>query len=97
MTDSIRIFCSTAQRTRETLAQLNQTWRVKPEKIEFSDQLYDATVNTYWKLIEGSEEGITTIIFIGHNPTLSYFNAKLESDFFMSSKSDIRGIFSKNV
>lgn len=64
------VLCSTATRTRETLART----RVDAP-VQFIDQLYDATPGTVIEQINGVEsrfdDTVETLLLIGHEPAMS--------------------------
>jgi phosphohistidine phosphatase len=60
------VLCSTAARTRETLART----RIDAP-VEFSDRLYDATPGAIIEEINGVAPGIKTLLVIGHEPAMS--------------------------
>lgn len=67
------VLCSTAVRTRETLALLQKRWNLTVEsaasqpQVEFVDELYLATANTILSIASNWTER-TSILVLGHNP-----------------------------
>lgn len=65
------ILCSTARRTRETLAALQSTWGLASptlDAIEFCDAIYEATLRTLIETINTRLNESTRLMVIGHNP-----------------------------
>jgi len=60
------VLCSTATRTRETLANT----RIDAP-VDFVDPLYDSTAGTVIDVINGVGSGVGTLLVIGHEPTMS--------------------------
>ena len=60
------VLCSTAARTRETLART----RVDAP-VEFSDRLYDATPGAIIEEINNVDPSVETLLVIGHEPAMS--------------------------
>ena len=60
------VLCSTATRTRQTLAR---TGIEAP--VQYLDALYDATPGTVLAAINGVADDVTTLLVVGHEPTTS--------------------------
>jgi phosphohistidine phosphatase len=60
------VLCSTATRTRETLART----RIDAP-VSFSDRLYDATPGAVIGEINGVDPDVETLLVIGHEPAMS--------------------------
>jgi len=60
------VLCSTATRTRQTLAR---TGIEAP--VHYDDDLYDSTPGTVLRLINGVDDGAATLLVVGHEPTTS--------------------------
>ncbi len=60
------VLCSTATRTRETLAR---TRIVAP--VSYVDRLYDATPGAVIREINGIDPDVETLLVIGHEPAMS--------------------------
>lgn len=61
------IFCSGAQRTRETLDLLLESYDYRGE-IEYKDEIYAASVSTLKDLIRQAD--FDSLLMIGHNPEI---------------------------
>jgi phosphohistidine phosphatase len=61
-----RVLCSTATRTRETL--LNT--RIDAP-VEYSERLYATSMGTMIEGIKTLDDGVATLLVIGHEPTMS--------------------------
>ena len=64
------IFCSTAHRTRETLALLLEEYTFEGE-VRFVKELYEADLHDYLDLLAGLPDDVDSAMLIGHNPTMS--------------------------
>ena len=64
-----RIICSTAQRTRETLAPFLAA-SDREASIDLTRRVYDASTETLLSLILREPSGTTSLMLIGHNPGL---------------------------
>lgn len=62
-----RVLCSTALRTRETLALTLPAFR-HPHEIELLRDLYDTPADTYLDIIRRHGHTAETLLVIGHNP-----------------------------
>jgi len=60
------VLCSTATRTRETLARSEIEADVR-----YEDSLYDSRPGIVVDLVNGVDEDVTTLLVIGHEPTTS--------------------------
>jgi phosphohistidine phosphatase len=69
------VLCSTAARTRETLART----RIDAP-VEFSDRLYDATPGAIVEEINNVDPDVETLLVIGHEPAMSQLALGLATD-----------------
>ena len=60
------VLCSTATRTRETLARTG----IEAD-IRYEDSLYDSRPSTVVNLVNGIGEDVKTLLVVGHEPTMS--------------------------
>ena len=60
------VLCSTATRTRETLARTGIE-----ANIRYEEDLYDSRPGTVLSLINGIGDGVQTLLVVGHEPTTS--------------------------
>lgn len=65
------VLCSTATRTRETLACVVESAGWKDVSIEYVDALYLAAVSTARRVINAHANEATILMVIGHEPTMS--------------------------
>jgi phosphohistidine phosphatase len=63
------VLCSTATRTRQTLARTGLD--VEDANARFEDDLYDTTPGTVIRLVNGTDDGVETLLVVGHEPTMS--------------------------
>lgn len=69
-----KILCSTATRTRQTLAEIELVWKNIP-LVDFKQSLYMANVDTITDIVQNASA--EKIMIIGHNPTLPEFIARM--------------------
>lgn len=73
------ILCSSARRTRETLARalpfMHRTGRV-----EFLDALYLASASELLRCLRRQDDGVATLMLVGHNPGLHELAVLLAAD-----------------
>ncbi|MEU5877253.1 histidine phosphatase family protein [Spirillospora sp. NPDC047279] len=60
-----RVLCSTAVRTRQTLEGL-----ALRSDVGFEDQIYDNDSDTLLSLVRETDDGVRTLLLIGHNPSV---------------------------
>ena len=60
------MLCSTATRTRETLARTGIEANTR-----YEEDLYDSRPGTVLSLINGVDDGVQTLLVVGHEPTTS--------------------------
>lgn len=61
------VLCSTATRTRQTLARTG----LEVADVRFEDDLYDSAPGTVIRLINGVANDVQTLLVVGHEPTMS--------------------------
>lgn len=73
------VLCSTAARTRETLARTGLD--IGDVDVQFDDDLYDTTPGTVIRIVNGMSDDVRTLLIVGHEPTMSMLALGLaESD-----------------
>jgi phosphohistidine phosphatase len=63
------VLCSSARRTRDTLALVLPELKMEP-KIFYDDALYHATASEMLEVLQGIEARIKTAMIVGHNPEI---------------------------
>ncbi len=71
------ILCSSAKRTRETYEGLGSA--VEGVPVEFTDAIYEASVDRLLNVLRGADDSLNRIMMIGHNPGIATL-AKLLCD-----------------
>jgi phosphohistidine phosphatase len=64
------ILCSTARRTRDTLALAGTECALDGTPVRFEDQLYLASPDVLLTHLKALPDTVTTVLLIGHNPGL---------------------------
>lgn len=76
------VLCSSATRTRQTSAILNE--KLNFQRIEYRDSLYECDLDSLVKELQKIENQIDSVLLVGHNPGLSTLVSYLCGDFFLS-------------
>jgi phosphohistidine phosphatase len=63
------VLCSTARRTRDTVAEFLRAWDIPEECVSYRDDLYLATVSAAQGIIASAPDAARTLLLVGHNPT----------------------------
>ncbi|PLX37260.1 MAG: phosphohistidine phosphatase [Hyphomicrobiales bacterium] len=71
-----RVLCSTARRTRETLAACLPFWS-KEQSLRMLDDIYHSSEMNYIDLIRSHGGGVPTLMVLGHNPAIQITALKL--------------------
>lgn len=66
------MFSSSAQRARATAELMAEQLRFETHKIDFSEDLYNASVRTLLRFINEAKDDWNNIILVAHNPAVSY-------------------------
>ncbi|MFG1998422.1 SixA phosphatase family protein [Spirillospora sp. NPDC048911] len=70
-----RVLCSTAVRTRETLDGL-----ALQAEVSFEAQIYDNEPETLLSLVRETDDGVRTLLLVGHNPSVHQLVHDLTGD-----------------
>lgn len=66
------IFCSSAERARQTAMLAAEKLQHDAQKIVIEEKLYDASVRIFFDLINRLDNGFNNVMYVGHNPALTY-------------------------
>ena len=66
------VLCSSARRTRDTLALVLPELKVEP-KVVYEDALYHARPETMLEIMQALQPGASRVMLVGHNPELQSF------------------------
>jgi len=83
-----RVLCSSAARTRETLARLQSELGAEPD-VFYSDLLYGATAETLARVVRSEGKNAKTLMVIAHNPGMSELVSCLASEYIGMSTAAI--------
>ncbi|MDG2093586.1 MAG: histidine phosphatase family protein [SAR86 cluster bacterium] len=64
------VFCSSAIRTKETFDLCAHSFNFSIEKATYLDELYFVSVDKAIKLIKGLDNNLSSVLLVGHNPTM---------------------------
>ena len=64
------VFCSSALRTKETFDLCAHSFNFSIEKATYLDELYFGSVDKAIKLIKGLNNNLSSVLLVGHNPTM---------------------------
>ena len=67
------IISSTALRAKSTAALIAEQTQFGTEEIIENDDMYKMSVGSFLKLVNDQSDVHSKVIFVGHNPTISYF------------------------
>src|SRR5262249_34469070 len=70
------VLCSTARRTRDTLALVLPELKTEP-KVIYEDGLYHGTSAEMLGILHGVGAGVGRVLLVGHNPELQEFGLDL--------------------
>jgi phosphohistidine phosphatase len=68
------ILSSHSERTRSTAELIAEQIKFDLQRIQFTEDLYEASTRTLFTLIKSLNDDWNTIMIIGHNPSISYFS-----------------------
>ena len=67
------IISSSALRAEDTAINLVEELGIQEQVIKFDKVLYEASVREVLEVLNQVEEGVQSVLLIGHNPTMSFF------------------------
>jgi phosphohistidine phosphatase len=71
------ILSSSAERARMTAEEIAQRIKYDLNRIQYEEDLYEASVRTLLRVINELDEKYQTVFILGHNPTISYLSEYL--------------------
>lgn len=66
------VISSTAQRAKATAELMAEQLKYELHKIDFSEDLYNASVRTLLRIINEAQNTWSNLILVAHNPAISY-------------------------
>jgi len=75
------IISSPAKRTKKTAIEISSKLGYPEKKIQFNEDLYEASSNTIIKLIKKIEEKYDRVMIFGHNPGLTMLNNHISNHY----------------
>ncbi|MCU0364408.1 MAG: histidine phosphatase family protein [Ignavibacteriaceae bacterium] len=75
------ILSSSAKRTKKTAIEIASKLGYTEKKIQFNEDLYEASSNTIIKLIKKIEEKYDRVMIFGHNPGLTMLNNHISNHY----------------
>jgi phosphohistidine phosphatase len=73
------VICSPAERARETAAIALKTARI-PAEVRYDERIYEAHVGRLLEVVSQVDDGVESVLMIGHNPGFSDFAQYLTGD-----------------
>jgi len=67
------IITSSAVRAKTTSLEVARVLSYSEEKIEVIDDLYEATIITFFHTLSSVDDNINSVLLVGHNPIITYF------------------------
>lgn len=74
------IVSSKANRAAETAKILAEQWKMDVDAIQFDDNIYGGGPRAYLAALNKLEEGVNSVVMVGHNPDISFFGEYLTRD-----------------
>jgi phosphohistidine phosphatase len=71
------VLCSPSRRTRETWHGIALAFTAGPT-VRYDERAYDASAENLLDLIRDTEDDVTTIMLVGHNPAMSHLSSLLD-------------------
>ncbi len=68
----LRIITSSAARARQTSLHLLDAMKLMPEILQEDEELYEASTRTFFHQISQLDDTLDHVLFVAHNPTVSY-------------------------
>lgn len=68
------IIASHSERTKSTAELIAEQIKFDSQKIELSEDLYEASARTLFAFIKSLKDEWNNILIVGHNPSISYFS-----------------------
>jgi phosphohistidine phosphatase len=75
------IICSPSKRTKKTAIEIAYKIGYPEKKIQFNEDLYEASSNTILKVIKKIGENYDSVMIFGHNPGLTMLNNHLSNQY----------------
>lgn len=75
-----QVYCSTANRARETALNIVEEMNLGEKLITFLDIIYDASVRELLGVINSIDPSIDNAVIIGHNPAISFIGEYLTGE-----------------
>lgn len=66
------ILASTATRAKHTASLVTDATRMDTEKIQLEEEVYTASVRTFLRMINETDDEYGCVMYVGHNPVISY-------------------------
>lgn len=73
------VYCSGAVRTRETCQAVIEGFEDNAPAVDFRDSIYDASRGQLLNMLQSSNEKLSSIMIIGHNPTIHMLSGLLSA------------------
>lgn len=67
-----KIICSPSKRTKLTLEYVCEQLKYDLSKVEYNDEIYEASVRSLLLVINNLEDNIKSVMLVGHNPGFTY-------------------------
>jgi phosphohistidine phosphatase len=71
------VVSSPAQRARSTAEYICEQIKYPLERIDFNEEIYEASVRTLLKVVNELNDIYSTVVIVGHNPGFSYLAENL--------------------
>ena len=75
------IICSNSARTIATIKPIMEAWQLSEDILQIESQLYHASTEVLWDIVQSCDNSIDRLLLVGHNPGLTEFANSLCKEF----------------
>ena len=68
-----KLLVSGSSRTRMTAETLISEFNISSSQVTYDDRIYDASVDSLYEVVTGTDNSIESLVLLGHNPGVSMF------------------------
>ena len=72
-----QVICSSAARAKETVINLIEEVEITEQLIKYEERVYEASVRELLEIVNSIDDGLKTVMLVGHNPSISFFGEYL--------------------
>lgn len=72
-----KVYCSSSERTKQTFDLCSDGFNFPINQADYLDELYFGGISEVSRLIKSLKESISSVLLVGHNPTMHYLVEEL--------------------